>query len=199
MENVLLHCCCAPCSLSCIDPLREEGIEPVAFWYNPNIHPWKEYEARRNCLVDYAGTIHMQLLVEEDYGLREFVRHVSGSIKERCVYCYTHRIEKTAAYAAAHGFSAFTTTLLASLYQNHEQIAEACQQYAAQYGVTFLYRDFRPNFRAGNQRARELGLYMQKYCGCVFSEEDRYQKQITAARRRFGIEETPAPEDTGLC
>ena len=57
MNNVLLHCCCAPCSLSCIDPLRNEGIEPVAFWYNPNIHPWKEYEARRNCLIDYASKI----------------------------------------------------------------------------------------------------------------------------------------------
>ena len=52
MNTVLLHTCCAPCSLSCIEPLRADGIEPVAFWYNPNIHPWKEYEARRNCLLE---------------------------------------------------------------------------------------------------------------------------------------------------
>ena len=60
MERVLLHTCCAPCSLSCIDPLRSEGIEPVAFWYNPNIHPWKEYQARRDCLVSHAPTIVLE-------------------------------------------------------------------------------------------------------------------------------------------
>ena len=87
--------------------------------------------------------------------------------------------------AAEHGFAAFTTTLLASVYQDHDKIAQAAERYARQYGVTFLYRDFRPNFRAGNQRARELGFYMQKYCGCVFSEADRYQKQILRDQARF--------------
>ena len=188
METVLLHCCCAPCSLSCIDPLREEGIEPVAFWYNPNIHPWKEYQARRDCLLEYAPTIGMEVRVQEDYGLREFVRQVADDIDHRCTYCYSHRLEGTAKYAAEHGFSAFTTSLLASTYQNHEAIAEAAERYAKQYGVTFLYRDFRPNFRAGNQRARELGFYMQKYCGCVFSEEDRYEKQILRDKKRLQAE-----------
>lgn len=88
-------------------------------------------------------------------------------------------------YAAEHGFTAFTTTLLASLYQDHDGIAQAAERYARQYGVEFLYRDFRPNFRAGNQRARELGFYMQKYCGCVFSEADRYQKQIDRDKAKF--------------
>ena len=185
MNRVLLHCCCAPCSLSCIDPLRAEHIEPVAFWYNPNIHPWKEYEARRNCLAEYAPTIGMELLVKEEYGLREFVRAVAGDIDGRCRYCYESRMEETARFAAQHGFSAFTSTLLASPYQNHDAIAQAAQRFAEQYGVTFLYRDFRPNFRAGNQRARELGFYMQKYCGCVFSEEDRYRKAIDRARAQF--------------
>ena len=87
MEHTLLHCCCAPCSLSCTAPLRAEGIEPTALWYNPNIHPWKEYEARRDCLLNYAPTIGMEVRVWEDYGLREFVRAVSGDIGRRCVYC----------------------------------------------------------------------------------------------------------------
>ena len=185
METVLLHCCCAPCSLSCIDPLRSEGIEPVAFWYNPNIHPWKEYQARRDCLLEYAPTIGMDVRVREDYGLREFVRHVSDDIDHRCTYCYEHRLEGAAQYAAEHGFAAFTTTLLASIYQQHELIAAAGARFAKQYGVQFLYRDFRPNFRAGNQLAREKGFYMQKYCGCVFSEADRYQKQIDRDRAKF--------------
>lgn len=185
MNKVLMHTCCAPCSLSCIDPLRSEGIEPVAFWYNPNIHPWKEYQARRDCLLGYAPTIQMEVIVQEEYGLRDFVRHVSDDIDHRCAWCYEHRLETTAKYAVAHGYEAFTSTLLASVYQRHELIAEAAERFARQYGVKFLYRDFRPNFRAGNQRAREMGFYMQKYCGCVFSEEDRYQKQILRDRNKF--------------
>ena len=195
MNQILLHCCCAPCSLSCIDPLREEGLEPVAFWYNPNIHPWKEYQARRDCLLEYAPTIGMEVRVQEDYGLREFVCHVADNIDGRCTYCYEHRLEGIARYAAAHGFSAFTTTLLASTYQQHDNIARAAERYARQYGVEFLYRDFRPNFRAGNQKARELGFYMQKYCGCVFSEADRYQKQILLDRERFAQQEEIAPQN----
>ena len=185
MTSVLMHTCCAPCSLSCIDPLRAEGIEPVAFWYNPNIHPWKEYEARRDCLLAYAPTIEMQVIVDEDYGLRAFVEHVASDIDHRCTYCYQHRLEETARYAAEHGYEAFTSTLLASLYQDHDGIKAAAEKYARQYGVEFLDRDFRPNFRAGNQRARELGFYMQKYCGCVFSEQDRYQKQIDRDKKKF--------------
>ena len=185
MTSVLMHTCCAPCSLSCIDPLRAEGIEPVAFWYNPNIHPWKEYEARRDCLLAYAPTIEMQVIVDEDYGLRTFVEHVASDIDHRCTYCYQHRLEETARYAAEHGYEAFTSTLLASLYQDHDGIKAAAEKYARQYGVEFLYRDFRPNFRAGNQRARELGFYMQKDCGCVFSEQDRYQKQIDRDKKKF--------------
>ena len=190
MNTVLLHTCCAPCSLSCIDPLRAEGIEPVAFWYNPNIHPWKEYQARRDCLLSYAPTIGLEVRVAEDYGLRGFVRAVAGDIDHRCAHCYAHRLEGAARYAAEHGFAAFTSTLLASTYQDHEAIAAAAERAGARYGVAFLYRDFRPNFRAGNQRARELGFYMQKYCGCVFSEEDRYRKQIDRDREKF--RETPA-------
>lgn len=195
MERVLLHTCCAPCSLSCIDPLRSEGIEPVVFWYNPNIHPWKEYQARRDCLLAYAPTIGMEVRVQEDYGLKDFVRHVAGDIDHRCAYCYEHRLEGTAKYAAEHGFAAFTSTLLASTYQNHEAIAAAAEMYARQYGVEFLYRDFRSNFRAGNQRARELGFYMQKYCGCVFSEADRYQKQIDRDRANLTRRRRPDRAD----
>ena len=123
-----------------------------------------------------APTIGMEVRVWEDYGLKEFVRHVADDIDHRCSYCYEHRIEGTARYAAEHGFSAFTTTLLASLYQDHNGIVRAAERYAKEYGVDFLYRDFRPYFRAGQDFAREHGFYMQKYCGCVFSEEERYMK-----------------------
>ena len=187
MKKVLLHCCCAPCSVSCVEPLRSEGIEPVAFWYNPNIHPFKEYEARRDCLIEYADKIEMKLIVKENYGLREFVKNVADNIDKRCSYCYEHRLEETAKYASENGFEAFTSTLLASIYQNHDLMIELSQKFARKYGVEFLYRDFRPNFRAGNQKARDEGLYMQKYCGCVFSEEDRYIKRINRAKEKFKL------------
>lgn len=187
MNKVLLHCCCAPCSVSCVEFLRNENIEPVAFWYNPNIHPFKEYEARRDCLVEYAEKIEMELIVKENYGLREFVKSVANDIENRCGYCYASRLEETAKFASENGFKAFSSTLLASIYQNHDLIIELANEYASKYGVEFLYRDFRPNFREGNKQARENGLYMQKYCGCVFSEEDRYQKQIIKAKEKFGL------------
>ncbi len=185
LEKILLHCCCAPCSVSCVEPMRQEGIEPVAFWYNPNIHPFKEYEARRDCLIEYCKAQDMTLIVNENYGLRDFVKQVAADIDGRCVFCYEHRLEETAKYAAERGFKAFSSTLLASLYQDHKAIAAAAQKYADKYGVEFLYRDFRPNFRLSNQKARQQGLYMQKYCGCVFSEEDRYKKQIDRDVEKF--------------
>ena len=185
MQNLLLHICCAPCSVHCVESLRDEGIEPAGFWYNPNIHPYLEYKARRDTLVDYAAAIGLDLTVREEYGLRGFVQAVAGDIEHRCAHCYTSRLEETARFAAEHGFTHFSTTLLVSPYQDHEGICRAAEALSARYGVGFLYRDFRPGFRQGQAKARELGLYMQKYCGCVFSEEDRYAKQIQRDRERF--------------
>ena len=175
--KLLLHICCAPCSVACIKQLRGEGVEPVGFWYNPNIHPFTEYRARRNCLTEYAKSIALELVTEDEYGLRPFVRAVCGDIDRRCGYCYACRMEETARYAAEHGFDAFTTTLTISPYQNLEQIFAAGQKAGELHGVSFLPRDFRPVFREGQTEARELGLYMQKYCGCIFSEEERYRKK----------------------
>lgn len=177
--GLLLHACCAPCSVACIDTLREEGIEPVAFWYNPNIHPFTEYRMRRNTLREYTASIGVRLEENDQYGLREYLAQVGQdySMQNRCPVCYRMRMEETARFAAEHGFPAFSTTLLISPYQNHELLVETAVKAAAYYGVEFLYRDFRPVFRSGQEKARELGLYMQKYCGCIFSEEDRYRKR----------------------
>ncbi len=180
MKNrILMHTCCAPCSVHCIDSLREEGLEPTLFWYNPNIHPFMEYKSRRDCLKDYAATVSAELIVKEDYGLDDFCRNVVSDIENRCTnYCYPKRLSETVRYAAGHGYEAFTTTLLVSPYQKHDIIKELCKKLAADAGLEFVYRDFRVGFREGQAKARELGLYMQKYCGCIFSEEDRYKKQI---------------------
>ena len=183
--KLLLHICCAPCSVYCVRSLREEGIEPTGYWYNPNIHPYQEYKARRDTLISYAESIHLALRGKEEYGLRPFVRAVAGDIDHRCGYCYAVRMEETARFAGENGFTHIGTTLLVSPYQDHEGIRRAGEAAARKYGVEFLYRDFSVGFREGQAEARALGLYMQKYCGCVFSEEDRYEKQIRRDREKI--------------
>lgn len=186
MKKILMHTCCAPCSVYCVDTLRKEGLESTLFWYNPNIHPYTEYKSRRDCLKQYAKQISAELIIEEDYGLDAFCQNVSGDIANRCInYCYPKRLSETVKYAAEHGFDAFTTTLLVSPYQKHEAIIRICKQLAKSSGLEFIYRDFRVGFREGQQKARIAGLYMQKYCGCIFSEEERYQKQIDADRKNI--------------
>lgn len=173
--KLLLHTCCAPCSVYCIDSLREEGIEPDVYWYNPNIHPYMEYKVRRDCLKEYTKQIQVKAIFEEDYGLVPFCQKVSKHLEARCqMYCYPVRLEQTAKYAKEHGYDAFSTTLLVSPYQKHDIIREIGERVAEKYGLTFLYRDFRVGFRQGQAKARSWGLYMQKYCGCIFSEEMRY-------------------------
>ena len=180
--KTLMHTCCAPCSVSCIQQLRAEGIEPVADWVIPISHPYQEYKARRDTLLAYAPTIGMELIVQEDYGLREVCRLVAEDLDHRCGKCYRLRLEQTARYAAAHGFESFTSTLFVSPYQQHDRMAEIAARSGNKCGVEFLYRDFRLGFRGGQQQAWELWLYMQKYCGCIFSEENRYAKQIARDR-----------------
>ena len=177
--KLLLHTCCAPCSVHCIKSLREEEIEPTVYWFNPNIHPFTEYKARRDTLKEYTKSIGFEAIFEEDYGLKEFCKNVINDLENRCSkYCYKVRLEQTAKFAKENGYDAFTTTLLISPYQKHEDLKDLGEEIAKEFGLKFLYRDFRIGFREGQTKARNLGMYMQKYCGCIFSEEDRYYKQI---------------------
>ena len=175
--KTLLHICCAPCANQPIEVLRRDGLEVTGFWYNPNIHPFTEYRARRNCVRNYSARIELPLIERNDYGLRPFVREVAADIAGRCVKCYEMRLFETARQAAEGGFDSFTSSLFISPYQNHELMREVAERAAHEYGVDFLYRDFRPYFRDGQTFARENGFYIQKYCGCVFSEEERYLKK----------------------
>lgn len=169
--KLLLHTCCAPCSVYCIDYLRNQNIEPTVYWYNPNIHPYTEYKARRDCLKEYTKSINVEAIFEEEYGLKSFCQNVINNLENRCTdYCYRVRIEKTIQYAKQHGYDTFTSTLFVSPYQKHEKLKQICEELAQKHNINFLYIDFRPGFRQGQAKARELGLYMQKYCGCIFSE-----------------------------
>lgn len=188
--KTLLHTCCAPCSIYCVASLRQEGVEPTAYWFNPNIHPYTEYRSRKTTLEEYAKTIQLPLVIENNYGLRTFTKAVIDDLEHRCLYCYRVRLEQTARYAAEHHFDSFSTTLLVSPFQKHEALIAAGEAAAALYDIPFLYRDFRTGFQEGQAQARELGLYMQKYCGCIFSEEERYRwKQIKKEKERFAAQQ----------
>lgn len=192
--KLLLHTCCAPCSIYCIKTLREEGIEPTLYWYNPNIHPYAEYKARRDCLKEYADSINAKLVLDDVYGLDEFCRNVSDKIDQRCErYCYPKRLRQAFEYAKENGYDAISTTLLYSIYQKHDFITELMFALAEEYGIEFVYRDFREGWREGQDAARNLGLYMQKYCGCVFSEEEGgIGREVSRAMKKIGISPTNA-------
>jgi len=188
--KLLFHCCCAPCSVKCVNSLRGENIEPELFWYNPNIHPFTEYSLRRESLAEFAANEKLNLQMLDEYGLQLFLEAVYPVTKspgngERCKICYKMRLEKAAFTAANDGFTAFSTSLLISPYQNHEAIKAIGEETAAKYGVDFLYRDFRPLFREGQSAARDRGFYMQKYCGCIYSEEERYTKKVNNEHKIF--------------
>ena len=136
--RLLLHICCAPCSVACVKVLREEGVEPAGFRYNPNIHPFLEYKARRDTLRQYARDIGLELREEDFYGLRQFTAAVAADCDHRCGYCYACRMERTAQYAAQHGFARFSTTLLVSPYQNRELICATGARMGEKYGVEFV-------------------------------------------------------------
>lgn len=173
--KLLMHTCCAPCSVYCIDELRSRGIEPTLYWYNPNIHPYTEYMARRDCVKEYAQKINVKAVFEDEYGLDEFCKNVSGNINARCVnYCYPVRLRKTFEYAKANGYDTVTTTLLYSIYQKHDFIKKLMEDLSKKFEIDFLYIDFRKGFWQGHEKAIEQGLYMQKYCGCIFSEEQSF-------------------------
>ena len=179
--KLLLHCCCAPCSIQCVQALVEEGIRPDLFWYNPNIHPFTEFRSRLDALKTFADEQKLPLIVNENYGLRSFIRETFPFVdkpyqetRERCCLCYEIRLKQSALVAVKMGYDAFSTTLLISPFQNHDEILKAGEKIAAAHGLAFVYRDFRPRFRESQSQARASSYYMQKYCGCIFSEEERY-------------------------
>lgn len=192
--KLLMHACCAPCSVMCIDTLRKEGIEPTLFWYNPNIHPFREYQKRKRTLIDYADSACCRLIIINEYGLRKFIDEIYPDYDDRCAKCYDMRLNRTASFARENGFDAFTSTLFISPYQRHSLMKDIAEGAAERHGVQFLYRDFREYFEEGQERAKELGLYRQGFCGCIFSEEESYSKKRKKELYRKRMETNKEPE-----
>ena len=172
--DLLLHCCCGPCANGSIPQLTAAGYELFCWFWNPNIHPYQEHKHRRQSFVELMEHLSLPYQASKDYPLETWLKSVAEEPEKRCLYCYETRIAAAAQKTAEMGIKAFSTTLLVSPYQNREIICKLGNQYAQQYGISFVDMDLRPGFREGNERSRQMGLYMQKYCGCIYSEKDRY-------------------------
>jgi predicted adenine nucleotide alpha hydrolase (AANH) superfamily ATPase len=182
--KLLLHVCCAPCSTYTLSNLRNKDIDVSGYFYNPNIHPYREFRKRLASLRVFAEEKKFPLEIESEYGLTDYLRKVVFHEKERCMICYKMRLEKTAQQALKSGADAFTSTLLYSRYQKHEAIVKIGKDMAEKYGVAFYYDDFRTGWQEGIDRAIAMDLYRQPYCGCIYSEQERYDKKLQKKLRR---------------
>ncbi|QTA86137.1 epoxyqueuosine reductase QueH [Desulfonema magnum] len=174
--KILLHVCCAPCSIYPIRLLREEGFDLMGFFYKHNIHPYTECLKRQETLEMYAETENFRVIYQDGYELEEFIRNVVFRESNRCAYCYHDRLRSTALMAKRGKFDYFTTTLLYSKFQKHEMIKEIGESLGKKIGVRFLYRDFRAGWKQGIEESKRLGMYRQQYCGCIYSEKQRFFK-----------------------
>jgi predicted adenine nucleotide alpha hydrolase (AANH) superfamily ATPase len=175
-NRLLVHCCCAHCAAYTASYFRDKGYEVGALWYNPNIHPFTEHEARRKAVTELSGKLVFPLITAEGYDMPEYFQRVAGHEDERCRYCFEMRLLKTAEIAVKEGFNAFTSTLLISPHQKHELIREIGDKVAQGKGIPFLYADLRKRYSDSRHITKPLDLYRQQYCGCIYSEWERYRK-----------------------
>ncbi|MEW5736856.1 MAG: epoxyqueuosine reductase QueH [Thermodesulfobacteriota bacterium] len=173
-DKMLLHICCGPCSIYPVSVLRQEGVELLGFFTNRNVHPFTEAKRREDTLRTYADSIRLPVLYPEGYDVEGFFRSAAFHESERCRLCYEHRLKEAARAALAHGCGSFTTTLLYSKFQKHDVIAQVGADVGKALGVHFHYRDFREGWKKGVEESKRLGMYRQQYCGCLYSEKERY-------------------------
>ncbi|MFC1593201.1 epoxyqueuosine reductase QueH [Candidatus Omnitrophota bacterium] len=174
MSSVLIHCCCAHCTAYAAHYWRELGYEVSTLWYNPNIHPYTEHQNRLEAMKSLAKEINLPLIVTEGYDMATYFRRVAGHESQRCQYCFRLRLSKTMEITQEMGFSAFTTTLLISPHQKHDLLREIGNELAEEKGTRFLYTDLRKRYSDSRCMTKPLNLYRQQYCGCIYSEWERY-------------------------
>jgi len=176
--KILLHICCANCAIYPVEQINEKGNEVIGYFFNPNIHPYQEYQKRLEALKQYSESVGLRVIWRDDYLLEEFLRNVSHRVEERCLYCYSVRLEAADREAKNRGFDQFSTTLLQSTHQNHAQIRETGERIARELGIPFYYEDFRTGWKRGVEVSKAMGLYRQQYCGCIYSEKERFLGRV---------------------
>ena len=172
--KLLLHMCCGPCTIFPLKVLREEGIEVMGFFYRHNIHPYTECLRREETLKGYAGQEQFRVIWQDTYEMEAFIQAVAFREADRCKFCYHDRLSAAARVARKGKFDAFSSTLLYSRFQNHERIRKTGEAIGKKMGIPFFYRDFRTGWKEGIETSKTLGMYRQQYCGCIYSEKDRY-------------------------
>ncbi len=179
MARILLHICCGPCAISCVQTLRAQGHQVSGLFYNPNIHPLQEYLRRREALRETARILDLPVIYKDDeYDPKRWFRETAYREANRCFLCYALRLERTRAIAKRGGFDAFTTSLLYSKFQKHDLIRSTGEGIAGGGAPVFHYEDFRSGWKQGIELSKEWGLYRQQYCGCLYSEYERYEKEL---------------------
>ena len=182
--KILVHICCAPCAVYPVSRLREAGFAPSGLFYNPNIHPFTEYRRRLESVTMFAGSAGLPVQVRDDYDLDGFLQRAVGRGAGRCEQCYRMRLEVAAVEARQGGLALLTTTLLYSRYQKHDLIRGVGEEMCKEQGVEFFYEDFRAGWQQGISLSKSMGLYRQQYCGCIYSEHERYGRPHREGRRR---------------
>ncbi len=176
-NSVLIHCCCAHCAAYTVQYWQEQGYDVAALWYNPNIHPYMEHQNRLQAIKTLSENMRFNLLVIDGYDFVEYFRRVVGHEGERCRYCFDMRLKKTIDKAVELGISSFTSTLLISHQQNHDLLKDIGNTLAQSTGIEFLYADLRKRYSDSRHITKPMDLYRQQYCGCVYSEWERYTNQ----------------------
>lgn len=175
--KLLLHICCAPCLIYPLERLRQQGFEVTGLFYNPNVHPFAEYNNRMHSAQHYSGRVGLEIIYP-DYEPSQFFRAVNTmeDKPQRCPICWFLRLSYTALLARQKGYTNFSSTLLASVYQDQDALRKIGSNIAKEEGIDFYYEDFRPGFKEAHNEARAQGIYCQKYCGCIYSEVERCRR-----------------------
>jgi predicted adenine nucleotide alpha hydrolase (AANH) superfamily ATPase len=176
--KLLMHICCSNCSIYPLETYLCKGIDIKGLWFNPNIHPYAEYANRLESLSRLQNIWQLDIEYIDEYPLDRYLRSVVHQFDNRCSVCYGLRLDRTAATAKKMNLPGFTTSLLASPYQKFDMIIKIGEESAKKHGVRFYYEDLRKGWNISRDLSREFGLYRQKYCGCIFSEMERYRKKI---------------------
>jgi predicted adenine nucleotide alpha hydrolase (AANH) superfamily ATPase len=180
-KKLLLHACCGPCLIYPLNAFNgEKDLSVTVYYYNPNIHPSLEYLRRLDAISSYCASNETNLVIGE-YKPQQYFEMVNPDridLGDRCIECYRLRLCKAAEYAAGQGYDLFSTTLTVSPYQNHDAIMMVGRHAQEKYGVEFVYRDFRNGFREAQETAKSREMYRQPYCGCIYSETERYAKKL---------------------
>lgn len=174
--RLLLHACCGPCALYPLRVLLDRGVQVHLLFFNPNIHPLQEYVRRWKALQQVAQAVGVPVICPDRYDPMMYFRNVAFREEKRCMLCYALRLERTIHIARRSGFDAFSTTLLYSKFQKHEDIRKLAEDMRG--NTPFYYEDFRKGWSDGISQSKEMGIYRQQYCGCLYSEAERFKSML---------------------